>query len=237
LPNQQKKELAVIGYYNQDMKKHNFFYRNSLSIVFTSLFLITLAAQALTGWKEHNHELQDANHEPLSLFSYLHTGHFISATFENFQSEFLQMALYVALTVGLRQQGSAESKKLNEKEEVDRTPRAGKDAPWPVKKGGWILKLYSKSLSIAFFLLFFISWGLHLYGSWDDHNVEQLLHHKQVESVGTFLGEPTFWFETFQNWQSEFLSVASIVFLTIYLRQHGSPESKPVDAPHFETSK
>lgn len=219
------------------MKKHGFFYRNSLTLVFTSLFLLTLVAQALTGWKEHNQELRDAGHGPLTLLSYLNTGHFISATFENFQSEFLQMALYVVLTVGLRQQGSAESKKLDEKEEVDRKPRAHKDSPWAVKKGGWVLKLYSQSLSIAFVLLFLISWGLHLYGSWDDHNVKQLLHHKHIESLVTFLGEPTFWFETFQNWQSEFLSVASIVFLTIYLRQHGSPESKPVDAPHFETGK
>lgn len=219
------------------MKKHSFFYRNGLSLVFISLFLITLIAQAITGWKEHNLELTDANHGLISFIAYLNTGHFISATFENFQSEFLQMALYVVLTVGLRQQGSAESKKLDEKEDVDRKPHAGKDAPWPVKKGGWVLKIYSQSLSICFFFLFFISWGLHLYGSWDDHNTEQLLHHKQRESLITYLGEPTFWFETFQNWQSEFLSVASIVFLSVYLRQHGSPESKPVDAPHIQTGK
>jgi hypothetical protein len=165
------------------------------------------------------------------------TGHFISATFENFQSEFLQMALYVVLTIHLRQLGSAESKKLGEEEEVDREPRALKNAPWAVKKGGLVAKLYSQSLSICFTILFLGSWALHLYGSWQDYNVEQTLKQKPRETITAFLAEPTFWFETFQNWQSEFLSVAAIVFLTIYLRQQGSPESKPVDAPHIQTGK
>ncbi|MBE9586663.1 hypothetical protein IM792_19595 [Mucilaginibacter sp. JRF] len=219
------------------MKKHGFLYRNSLSLVFLTLFLLTLVAQALTGWKEHNQELQDEHALALNFMAYLSTGHFISSTFENFQSEFLQMALYVILTVGLRQQGSAESKSLDESEDVDREPIASADAPGPVKKGGWLLKLYSYSLSIAFIGLFLISWGLHLYGSWVDHNDKQQLQGKAFQSLFAYLGEPNFWFETFQNWQSEFLSVLSIVVLTIFLRQKGSPESKPVDAPHMETGK
>ena len=219
------------------LKKHSFFYRNSLSIVFLFIFLLTLGAQAYTGWKEHNIELHDKNAKELKLGTYLRSGHFISATFENFQSEFLQMALYVLVTVKLRQIGSAESKSLDEPEEVDREPVPSEDAPWPVNKGGWILKLYSNSLGIAFSLLFFLSWGMHLYGSWQEHNVEQVLMNKPADTVMQFLGQPTFWFETFQNWQSEFLSVLSIVFLTIYLRQKGSPESKPVDAPYMETGK
>lgn len=219
------------------MKRYSFFYRNGLSIVFVTLFVITLLAQAFTGWREHNKELQDEHAAMLGFSTYLTSGHFISSTFENFQSEFLQMALYVLLTVGLRQQGSAESKSLDKEEEVDREPRPSEDAPGPVKKGGWQLKLYSNSLSITFFVLFFISWGLHLYGSWQEHNVEQELKGKSAESVLTYLAEPNFWFETFQNWQSEFLSVLSIVVLTIFLRQKGSPESKPVDAPYRETGK
>lgn len=206
-------------------------------MVFLALFVITLVAQALTGWKEHNQELQDNHSAALSLGAYLHTGHFISSTFENFQSEFLQMALYVLLTVGLRQQGSAESKSLDEAEDVDREPKLGKDAPGAVNKGGWILKLYSNSLSIVFILLFLISWALHLYGSWVDHNTEEVLRGKPAQTIIAYLGEPNFWFETFQNWQSEFLSVLSIVVLTIFLRQKGSPESKPVDAPHMDTGK
>ncbi|MBS7564059.1 hypothetical protein KHS38_06540 [Mucilaginibacter sp. Bleaf8] len=217
--------------------KHSFVYRNGLTLFFLALFLITLVAQALTGWKENNQEIQDQGGQIISFASYLGTGHFLSATFENFQSEFLQMGMYVVLTVGLRQIGSAESKSLDEPEDVDREPQPGPDAPWPVKKGGWILKLYNNSLSICFLILFVISWGLHLYGSWIDHNDKQVLMHKPQDSILQFLGEPTFWFETFQNWQSEFISIVSIVFLTIYLRQKGSSESKPVDAPHMETGK
>ena len=218
-------------------KPHRFFYRNSLSIVFLLIFLLTLLGQTVTGWKEHNQELQEENAPSLELSAYIQSGHFISATFENFESEFLQMALYVLLTIRLRQIGSAESKSLDEKEEVDREPVASPDAPWPVRKGGWILTLYRNSLGIAFFILFFFSWGMHLFGSWKDYNVSQLLSDKPAVTIGSFLGEPRFWFETFQNWQSEFLSVFAIVFLTIYLRQQGSPESKPVDAPHMETGK
>jgi len=215
----------------------SYFYRNGLTIVFLTLFLVTLCAQALTGWKQHNQDLKEDQAPEINLGTYLESGHFISATFENFESEFLQMALYVILTVSLRQEGSAESKKLDEPEEVDRTPQPYSDSPWAVKKGGWILKVYSNSLSICFLLLFFVSWGMHLYGSWQNHNVEQLAKHLPRESVMAYLGQAEFWFETFQNWQSEFLSVASIVFFTIYLRQKGSPESKPVDAPHMETGK
>ena len=217
--------------------KNSFFYRNGLTIVFLFLFAITLCAQALTGWKQHNQDLKEDHAAEISMTTYLKSGHFISATFENFESEFLQMALYVVMTISLRQIGSAESKKLDEAEEVDRGPKVAADAPWPVKKGGWILKVYSNSLAICFGLLFFFSWGMHLYGSWQNHNVEQLAKHLEKDTVTSYLGQPEFWFETFQNWQSEFLSVASIVFFTIYLRQKGSPESKPVDAPHLETGK
>ncbi|MEJ7692505.1 DUF6766 family protein [Daejeonella sp.] len=219
------------------MKKHTFFYRNGLSIVFLLLFIITLVAQALTGWQDHNNTLEDAGKSAIAFSTYLNTGHFISSTFENFQSEFLQMALYVLLTINLRQEGSSESKKLDGKEPVDREPKSSKDAPYAVKKGGWILKLYSMSLSLAFIILFFISWALHLYGSFLDHNEGQALNGKSVMSMSEFILEPSFWFESFQNWQSEFLSVASIVILSIYLRQKGSPESKPVDAPHKETGE
>lgn len=219
------------------MKKNSFFYRNGLTLVFMSLFLVTLAAQALTGWKQHNEDLQENSVKEITLGTYLRSGHFISATFENFESEFLQMSLYVVMTISLRQLGSAESKKLDEPEEVDREPKISPDAPWAVKKGGWILKVYSNSLALCFGILFFVSWALHLYGSWQNHNVEQLAKHLPTDTITNYLGKPEFWFETFQNWQSEFLSVASIVFFTIYLRQKGSPESKPVDAPDFETGK
>jgi hypothetical protein len=222
---------------NKPAKKFSFFYRNGLTIVFMFLFVITLTAQGLTGWKQHNEDLKEENAKGITLGTYLQSGHFISATFENFESEFLQMALYVLMTISLRQIGSAESKKLDEPEEVDREPQVSPDAPWAVRKGGWILKIYSNSLSLCFGILFFFSWAMHLYGSWQNHNVEQLAKHLPKETVMEYLGKPEFWFETFQNWQSEFLSVASIVFFTIYLRQKGSSESKPVDAPNMETGK
>ena len=217
--------------------RHSFFSRNSLTIVFTTLFLITLLAQALTGWKEHNSEIKELGASAIDFTTYLSSGHFISATFENFESEFLQMSLYVILTISLRQKGSAESKKIDEAEEVDREPQPTENAPWPVKKGGWILKLYSMSLSLCFGLLFLVSWALHFYGSLKSHNVEQAIKGLPLETAFGYVAKSEFWFETFQNWQSEFLSVAAIVFLTIYLRQKGSPESKPVDAPHSETGK
>lgn len=217
--------------------KHSFFYRNSLSLVFVTLFIIALIAQGLTGFKEHNAEREQDQAAPITFQEYLQSGHFISATFENFESEFLQMALYVLLTVGLRQKGSAESKSLDEPEEVDRTPKPGPKAPWPVNKGGLVLKLYENSLFLLFILLFFISWYLHLYGSWIDHNEQNVLNGKPQDTMANYLTQANFWFESFQNWQSEFLSIASIVIFTIFLRQKGSPESKPVDAPNSETGK
>ena len=218
-------------------KQHSFLYRNSLSIVALSLFVIALIGQAVTGWNEHNSELEQNHAAAIDFLHYLQSGHFISATFENFESEFLQMSLYVVLTVGLRQKGSAESKSLDEPEEVDREPKPGPDAPWPVRQGGIILKIYENSLFLAFLILFLISWWLHLYGSWVDHNQENIIKGDAPDTLSNYLGQSTFWFETFQNWQSEFLSIAAIVILTIFLRQKGSPESKPVDAPNSETGK
>ena len=222
---------------SQPKKQRSWLYKNSLSVFFISIFLFTLLAQAVTGWHEHNSELSDLGGNEIAFSTYICSGHFISATFENFESEFLQMTLYVLLTIQLRQIGSAESKKIDESEEVDREPVPHKDSPWPVKKGGWVLWLYSHSLSIVFALLFFASWVLHLYGSWQSNNVELQLKGKPAESLANYVTEANFWFETFQNWQSEFLSVASIVILSIFLREKGSPESKPVDAPHLETGK
>lgn len=215
-----------------------YFYRNGLSIVFVALFLVALVAQAFFGWKQHNEELTQLGGNEIAFAAYLSSGHFFAATFENFQSEFLQMAMYVMLTISLRQIGSAESKDLEKPEEVDREPDPfKKDAPRPVKRGGWRLKLYQNSLSLAFVVLFIGSWLGHCYGSFVDYNEQQILQGESPKNLAAFLAEPDFWFETFQNWQSEFLSVASIVIFSIFLRQKGSPESKPVDAAHMETGK
>jgi hypothetical protein len=217
-------------------KKHWFLYRNGLSIVLIVLMLVFLVAQFITGMAEKNEErAEKGGQAPLTVMEYFQSGHFIQATFENWESEFLQMAIYVLLTVSLRQKGSAESKKLDEEEEVDREPKPSPDAPWPVRKGGIWLAIYKNSLSLAFAILFLLSFLLHLYGSLKDKNEENQEKGYPTLTLGEYIKESRFWFESFQNWQSEFLAVASIVLLSIWLRQKGSPESKPVDAPHDET--
>lgn len=215
--------------------KHSFLKRNGLSIALLLLMLFSLAGQFLSGWSDKNNEMIVNDEPQLNAWAYLQSGHFIQATFENWESEFLQMALYVLLTVKLFQVGSSESKDPDKEEEVDREPKATPDAPSPVKKGGLWLWLYSRSLSIAFTILFLASFALHFYGSLKNHNEEQLEEGLPTVSWHQYIGDSGFWFESFQNWQSEFLSVASIVILSIWLRQKGSPESKPVDAPHSET--
>ena len=214
-----------------------FLYNNGLSLVVLVLIILALLGQIVTGWNEYNDELKEMQLSPLSLVAYLSSGHFIEATFENWESEFLQMGLYVLLTVWLRQQGSSESKKLDETEEVDREPQPGQDAPWPVKAGGLWLVLYKNSLTIAFFTLFLLCFYLHAYGGMHVYNIEQQHSGKPTVSTWGYIQTGRFWFESFQNWQSEFVSIISIVLLSIFLRQKGSPESKPVDAPHSETGK
>jgi hypothetical protein len=216
-----------------------FLHRNGLLLVtFFVLFLGFLSAQTLTGQREYNDEQEEHGEAPVELLDYLGTGHWREATFENFESEFLQMGAYVLLTVWLRQKGSSESKPLDESTPQDEDPKTHRDdpdAPWAVRKGGVALSLYKNSLSIAFFALFAVSFLVHANGGLSEHNTEQLAHGGATTDVWGFMRTAEFWFQSFQNWQSEFLAVAAIVFLSIYLRQRGSPESKPVHAPHAET--
>src|SRR5688572_10805182 len=150
------------------MKK--FWRNNSLSLIFILLFILALGGQFYTGFNEHNKERKEEGRSPISMGSYLSSGHFLQATFENWESEFLQMALFVVLTVSFRQKGSSESKKI-EGEEVDREPSARRsNAPWPVYKGGLLLKFYKHSLSIVLALLFVVSFLVHLHGSLKDEN-------------------------------------------------------------------
>ena len=216
-----------------------FLKNNSLSLVFFSLFLITLISQAVTGIKQYNLKMLELRGATVSMAQYIQTGHFLEATFENWESEFLQMALYVTLSMFLYQKGSAESKDPEKEfEEVDRQPKKRKkNAPWPVKKGGLILSIYKYSLGYTLFLLFFLSFLMHWYGSLKDFNEEQILKGSSTQTAWEYLANSKLWFESFENWQSEFLSVCSIIVLTIFLRQKGSPQSKPVDAPNSETAE
>ena len=214
---------------------------NGLSIVFTVFFLLFLVGQAVAGLYQYNEEQQEHGQPTVDFMGYLGSAHFLEATMENWESEFLQMFAFVALTAFLYQKGSAESKKLDEPEPIDRDPRKSsnkKDAPWPVRKGGLILKSYENSLSLAFLLLFLLSFALHAVGGAKEYNDNQR-EHGSAELVSTldYIGTSRFWFESFQNWQSEFLAVGAMVVLSIFLRQRGSPESKPVDTPHSETGE
>ena len=207
--------------------------RNGLSLVLFGLMAVFVTAQALTGWHVHNEELGQHGLASIGLWSYLCSGHFISATFENWESEFLQMGMYVLLTVRLRQQGSAESRPMNPNDEQPRIEPG--PPPLPVLKGGLWEALYSHSLAIAFFALFFVSFALHALGSWKAKVAEEVLNGRPSPSLMEHLFSSDFWFESMQNWQSEFLAVLALVVLSIFLRQKDSPQSKAVEAPHAQT--
>lgn len=217
------------------MKK--FFKNNGLTLVFLLLFILALIAQAYNGWIEYNEEMKDEGGVQITLGQYIGTGDFIEATFENWESEFLQMGLFVLLTMYLYQKGSSESKDPEGgEEEVDKEPNPNKkDAPWAVRQGGFILSVYKYSLCYALFLLFLISFGLHWYGSLLQFNEQQVLKGKPTETAMEYLSNAKLWAESFENWQSEFMSVIAIVTLSIFLRQKHSPQSKPVDAPNSAT--
>lgn len=217
-----------------------FFHENGLSIVLFGLFFFSLLGQSITGLNEYNEDQKEHNQPEASYTEYLSSGHFIEAVFENWESEFLQMGMYVVLTVFLFQKGSSESKDPDKVERVDVLPEQSKkdqDSPWPVRRGGWVLKLYENSLGLALFLLFAASFALHAVGGAEEYNQEMFEHGRggQALSAVQYIGTSRFWFESFQNWQSEFFSIGAMVVLSIWLRQKGSPESKPVDSPHSET--
>ena len=212
---------------------------NGLSLVVFGLFFGSfILGQLLFGWADYNSDRKEHGEPAITVPRYLVSGHFLEATMENWESEFLQMGVYVILTAFLYQKGSAESKSLSETEPVDRDPRRFKNkvhAPWPVRRGGWVLRLYEHSLSLAFLLLFLTSMLLHAVGGRSVYNEEQTLHGQPTVDLLGYMGSSRFWFESFQNWQSEFLAIGSMVVLSIFLRQRGSPESKPVDSPHWQT--
>lgn len=207
------------------------FRNNGLSIVLLALFFLSIVGQSLSGWFTHNNEVLEHGRAGVSYLAYLAEPHFLEAVFENWESEFLQMAAFVALTVFLRQKGSPESKPVFGSDDVDKV-EITKDSPRMAQKGGVWLKLYENSLTLALFVLFLISFVLHAIAGAAEYNDEQLEHGGSTVSTMEYFVTARFWYESFQNWQSEFLSIAVLVVLAVYLRQKGSPESKPVGAPH-----
>ncbi len=208
-----------------------FFRNNGLTLVLLLATALTIGGMVLSGWSVENEELAHHGKPGLTLLAYLGSGPFLSALFENWESEFLQMSAYVVLTAYLFQKGSAESKDpdKDEKREAE-----GKSAPSGRSRsaGRW---LYEHSLGLALAILFLVSFVLHLVGSAEAEAEDALRHGDQAGSLVDHLGSAQFWFESFQNWQSEFLSTAVVVVLSIFLRYRGSPESKPVDASDAET--
>jgi hypothetical protein len=202
---------------------------NSLTIALLAAFAASLAGMAVSGWHVQAEELRDHGQATIDLATYAMSGQFVSAVFENWESEFLQMAAFVALTALLYQRGSAESRDPDEP-----GGEAPHQRPGPRNLGTW---LYAYSLGIVLAALFVLSFLGHLFGSFDRAAEVAALHGTEAPRLPSYLAQPQFWFESFQNWQSEFLSTAALVLLSIWLRFHGSPESKPVDAPHTATGK
>lgn len=215
-----------------------FFRNNGLTLTLLLLFGLSLGGHSLAGHRHYNQEQAGHGRAPIAYGEYLRSTDFISTVFENWESEFLQMALYVWLTSFLFQRGSAESKDPDKEEAVDEDPVKHKndpDAPGPVRTGGFPLWLYSQSLSLALLLLFLVSFAVHFAASMRANCEQQAMHGENCGSALAHLQDPAFWFESLQNWQSEFLSIAVVVVLSIFLRQKGSPESKPVHSPHSAT--
>ena len=201
-------------------------------------FLAFFVGMILSGAASYSEDQQSHGEPAVSVLEFLGTGAFVEATFENWESEFLQMAMYVVLTVFLFQKGSSESKPMGKEAPQDEDPRQAalrKATPWPVRRGGVVLKVYEHSLSILLFSLFLGSFFLHAAGGVDEYNQDQQSHGQPAITYLQYLGTSRFWFESFQNWQSEFLAVAVLVGASVYLREKGSPESKPVAEPHYET--
>jgi hypothetical protein len=213
------------------------FKNNGLTIALLLLFLASILGQWISGWHVENEELARHGEQTLSLAAYAIDPEFISSVFENWESEFLQMSTYVVLTAILIQKGSAESRDPNDPPRDGDLEAQARDpgAPRILSAGPAARWLYARSLGIVLFALFLLSFGLHWWNSAKSAAAEALQHGEAPVGHLAYLGDPQLWFESFQNWQSEFLSTAVLVVLSIWLRQRESPESKAVAAPHEAT--
>jgi hypothetical protein len=217
-----------------------FLFENGLSAFFLTLFLATLVGQSFAGRNAHNAEELAHGGEPLSWLDYVLSPSFGGAVLENWQSEFLQFTLFILATVWLVQKGSNESKPLEDAgAETKKKQRIGRNAPEDAPRWAtfddWRTRLYENSLLLAMGAIFFATWAGQSLNNWREFDATQREHDEATVSWGTYLLRADFWEKTLQNWQSEFLAVGTMAVFTIYLRQRGSPESKPVGAPHEET--
>jgi membrane protein implicated in regulation of membrane protease activity len=213
---------------------------NGLSLFFFAIFVAALIGQAIAGNAEFNSEAIAHGSETKSLTSYIVSADFGQAVMENWQSEYLQFTLFILTTVWLVQRGSPESKKPDQMgtqtdEEQLVGEHAKQNSPRWARARGFRLWLYSNSLLLVMGLIFFGSWFAQSVTGWSEYNAEQIQHEQPPLSWLQYVGSANFWQATLQNWQSEFLAVGSMAVLSIYLRQRGSPESKPVGSPHEAT--
>jgi hypothetical protein len=219
-----------------------FFRDNSLSLVFGALFVATLVGQAFSGVADYNAQQIANGLATASFLEYVTSSTFGVDVMENWQSEYLQFFLFIFATVWLIQRGSTESKKPGEEglesdEEQKVGRHANKDSPEWAKTGDWRTTVFSHSLGLLMGALFLLTWLASSFAGWAAYNSEQV--GQKMDPVGwlTYLAEPDFWNRSFQNWQSEMLAVGSMAVFSVYLRQRGSPESKPVGVAHAETGQ
>ena len=212
---------------------------NGLSFIMFGAFLLFVVLQSIAGWQVRNEELVQYGQAADSYWHYLNTGHLAAAVFENWESEFLQMGFYVLLTAYLVQRGSPESKPLDGDDRAEDDPdNATADSPRASRGHGPLQVIYRNSLSLALLGMFVLSFVGHLLSSTADYNEQQAVETgASAVTALQFLGTPQFWFQSMQNWQSEFLAVGALLVLSRVLRQHGSPQSKPVTAPHARTGE
>jgi hypothetical protein len=215
---------------------------NGLSIAFGLIFLGALIGQALVGHSDFNHQQVAHQDATVSLGRYVLSSPFWADVMENWQSEYLQFTLFVLATVWLVQKGSTESKELEQAGgESDEEQRVGEharpDSPLWARMGDWRTAVYSNSLVLVMTAIFFGSWFAQAVTGRVAYNADQFDHHEEALSLWQYMGSSDFWDRTLQNWQSEFLAVGSMVVFSIYLRQRGSAQSKPVGAAHVDTAE
>lgn len=207
-----------------------FFQNNNLTIVIFTIFLFSIVGMSIAGWLANNEALKEHHQTTLSYGKYLVSGEFSEGVFENWESEFLQMWALIVLTVYLRQKGSADSKPIRGNAPQDTSSRYSIIRAHSLRNKSRAVGhfFYSHSLSIAMLLLFILSFSLHAIGGFEAHNQEARQHGLETTSFPSFIVSPEFWYQSLQNWQSEFLAIGALLVLSVKLRERGSPESKPI---------
>ena len=214
--------------------------QQGLSLAFMALLLAALIGQAFAGQAEYNNQARASGLAHIDLLQFVTSSNFAVDLAENWQSEYLQFLLFILLTVWLVQKGSPESKPLDKVgRETDEEQKVGAharaDSPAWARARGWRQSLYSRSLGLTMGLIFLLSWLAQFVAGRSAYNAERIRELRAPLDWRAYAAAPDFWNRTFQNWQSEFLAVGSMVVLSIYLRERGSPESKPVGQPHTST--